>query len=77
MNNVDFEKWVEGEIQKGLVDFKVSIVGTPSADLVKSAILEAEAKIAAGMLRNPPTPIDPLPGADLSAVIAAMMNSRV
>jgi len=62
MINEDFEKWVDGELQKGLVDFKVSIVGTPSADLVKSAILNAEEKIAAGMLRMPPAPANiPVP----------------
>ncbi len=62
MLNTDFETWFEGELQKGLVDFKVSIVGTPSTDLVKSAILNAEENIAAGMLRMPPEPADiPVP----------------
>lgn len=62
MLNTDFETWFEGELQRGLVDFKASIVGTPGADLVKSAILNAEEKIASGMLRKPPEPADiPVP----------------
>lgn len=73
MNN--FEKWFATQIDKGLVDIKLSI--NPGKGITNEAvqeeILAAEAAIAVGFLRNAPIAMSTTPP-DITAIL---LNSKI
>lgn len=57
---MEFEKWLAEEIANGLVDLRLTVVNADgiSADAIKRELLECEAALKAGRVRQAPSAQD-------------------
>lgn len=72
MTAITFDSWLQGQLDKGLVDIKFAILPGKGvcSDAVQDELLAAEAAIEAGFLKSAPQPTSRIPE-EIASIIAS------